>query len=125
MNGAPILEITQESNGLAVDSSELGTDRVSIEQSLWDTVSQCSTNCGNAYLSGMLADTIAGVDDWYRRELSGQLRAANVRMPDYNSVRVAAQSADRIRETLALQNRGPLRVHAHDLASTALHGGIE
>lgn len=73
----------------------------------------------------MLADAVASVDDWHGRELGSQLRAADVRMSDHDGVGIAAQRADRVRETLALQDRRPLRIDADDLASATFHGRIE
>ena len=73
----------------------------------------------------MLANPISSIDDRNRGELSRPLRAAHLRVPHDNRIRVAAQRADSVLQRLTLLNRSLVCVHLHYLASAPLHRSIE
>lgn len=57
------------------------------------------------YLCGMLADSVTSIDNRDRGKLGRQLGAADVWVPNNDSIPVASESADSVGQTFAFRYR--------------------
>ena len=78
-----------------------------------------------AYLSRVFSDAVASIDHGNRGEFGGQLRTADIRVTDDNSVSVASERSDGVRESLPFEHGRVVHIDSDNLTTTTLHRSIE